>query len=246
MKNSVYRFSKGFVYKACRSSIVTLRKGLKNNEKRQGVMNPRYANFRCEKAVVVGLEDVETGERIISDRSIYDENFNYDEGVVVSTDFDEDINKVCAPGIHYFMDREAAISHYYQRRFHDYAVTCPSGIHNEWYEDGRLRRQIHYKDHKYHGKFSRWQQNGKKIEECEYVDDKRNGLRTLWWDNGKKSSMCEYVDDLRHGACISWYESGKEEMRCEYRCGKLNGLLIKWDEEGNELCRRVYFQGWKL
>jgi len=230
------------VYKACKNSLVTLRNFGKNNEGRCGVVDPRYAKFRCAEARVVLIEyfvdhdsidftrteeECRTGiihDRIKFpyDRSIYDENFVYTEDFDVSSDFDEDINKVCAPGIHYFKDREAAISYYCRKYVHDYAITDPSGIRNEWYDDGQPRRQIHYKDRKFHGKYTKWWENGKKEEECEYVDNQREGVRMRWHENGQMS------------------------LKCKYKHGKLHGRYTKWDREGNVLGRYLYFRGWKL
>ena len=67
---------------------------------------------RSNKAIVKAIENLDgtIAEGVTEVRSYYDENFVYRIGETVEVkNFDGDRNKVCAPGIHHFINREEAI-----------------------------------------------------------------------------------------------------------------------------------------
>ena len=67
---------------------------------------------RCDKAKVLEIEDIVTGEKINSVASSHDSNFIYEVGKIVKVDnFNEDRWNECASGIHFFMNRENAINY---------------------------------------------------------------------------------------------------------------------------------------
>ena len=67
---------------------------------------------RCDKAKVLDIENVETGEKIEEIESNFDSEFIYKVGEIVSVDnFDNDRWNECAPGIHFFMNKENAINY---------------------------------------------------------------------------------------------------------------------------------------
>ena len=68
---------------------------------------------RCDKAFVIEIQNIDGSnadiETICSD---HDENFVYAVGATVEvSDFDDDRWNVCAPGIHFFIDRRAALEY---------------------------------------------------------------------------------------------------------------------------------------
>ena len=65
---------------------------------------------RCDKALVLGIE-TEEGE-VEEARSIYDASFVYRTGEMVSVpNFDPNRWNECAPGIHFYINRQAAVEH---------------------------------------------------------------------------------------------------------------------------------------
>lgn len=67
---------------------------------------------RCDKAKVLDIEKIDTGEKIESTPSDYDINFIYKVGEIVKVDnFDENRWNECASGIHFFMNKENAIKY---------------------------------------------------------------------------------------------------------------------------------------
>ena len=70
------------------------------------------AKCRCDKAKVLEIENIETGEKIKETRSNYDSDFIYKVGEIVSVDnFDNNRWNECTTGIHFFINRENAINY---------------------------------------------------------------------------------------------------------------------------------------
>lgn len=93
----------GFVDRSKRA-IITL--DIPNDAKRSSAFGRKC---RCSKAVVVKIENEETGEELEEARSIFYDNFVYRVGETVSVDdFDENRWNECAPGIHFFMTEKEA------------------------------------------------------------------------------------------------------------------------------------------
>ena len=67
---------------------------------------------RCDKALVISIKDMETGEMMKEVPSDRDESFIYKVGEVVSVDdFNEDRWVECTTGIHFFMTKHEAESY---------------------------------------------------------------------------------------------------------------------------------------
>ena len=68
---------------------------------------------RCDKAYVMEIQNMD-GTRATEDtvRSDHDKNFVYTVGATVEVpDFDDNRWSECAPGIHFFIDRRAAVEY---------------------------------------------------------------------------------------------------------------------------------------
>ena len=68
---------------------------------------------RCDKAYVVEIQNAD-GTKAATEtiHSNHDENFVYTVGATVEvSDFDDDRWNECAPGIHFFIDRRAAVEY---------------------------------------------------------------------------------------------------------------------------------------
>ena len=67
---------------------------------------------RCDKAIVKEIRNIETGELVDKVCSDHDHNFIYKTGKAISVDnYDDDRWNECSAGIHFFMNRENAISY---------------------------------------------------------------------------------------------------------------------------------------
>ena len=67
---------------------------------------------RCDKAKVLDIENIETGEKINVVNSNRDSNFIYKVGEIVHVDnFDNNRWNECSAGIHFFVNKENAINY---------------------------------------------------------------------------------------------------------------------------------------
>ena len=70
------------------------------------------AKCRCDKAKVLDIEDIKTGEKVMKVSSNYNSNFIYRIGEIVTVNnFDDNRWNECSTGIHFFMNRENAINY---------------------------------------------------------------------------------------------------------------------------------------
>ena len=68
---------------------------------------------RCDKAFVVEIQNIDGSKAYVDTvKSSYDSNFAYVAGAMVEVnDFDDNRWNECAPGIHFFIDRQAAFEY---------------------------------------------------------------------------------------------------------------------------------------
>ncbi len=207
-------------YKACRNSIVMLEllEDSKTNEKRDDVVNDKYAKFRCDKAKVIDITNVKTGETMEKDLSIWNRGFDYTVGEIVKTDFNTNLNVICTVGIHYFKTKEAALSWFYRKS----SIIFPDGKWIWWYENGDKSSEGTYKDGKEDGKWIGWYKyvRGKKEYEETYKDGVLEGKWTGWHRNGQKNSEGTFKDGKMDGKWIHWYDNGNKKHEWEYCEGK--------------------------
>ena len=94
-------------YKKAGKCIVELE--ILENSKRSSATTRKC---RCDKARVISIENIETGEKVIEVSSNRDESFVYKVGEMVSVDdFNEDRWVECTTGIHFFMTKHEAESY---------------------------------------------------------------------------------------------------------------------------------------
>jgi len=142
------------VYKGCRDGlVVTLQinpNGL-NNLGRSGVVDRDHATFRCRSAMVVGIENVLTGETAEMATSQFDVRFCYRVGEMVEEpEYNAVIGIVCGKGIHFFLTEEPA-------KFHALGpIKDYTGEWEGWYDNGQRRERGCYKDGFRVGKWEWW------------------------------------------------------------------------------------------
>ena len=67
---------------------------------------------RCDKAKVLEIKDIDTGEKVEEISSTYDPEFIYKAGEIVTVDnFDDNRWNECSTGIHFFMNRENVLNY---------------------------------------------------------------------------------------------------------------------------------------
>jgi antitoxin component YwqK of YwqJK toxin-antitoxin module len=196
-----YPSDAGYVFKSCSINWIVVLKKLqdtKTNESRYNVKNSMYAKFRANKLLVVDIMHKFNDESIgkITNCSYEDKTITYKKCKTVEvSDFDENINNICTPGIHYFKSPEAAF--YYE------LINVENGICKKWYENGQLHSEGTFKGNKLNGSCKNWYRNGKLQEECTYKNGKLDGLYRQWYSNGQLKEECTYKDNNMYGLCKS-------------------------------------------
>ena len=236
------------MFKACRNSIVTLEplEDMINNEKRKDVSDPLHAKFRCDKAKVISIINVKTGEEMDQDESIYDEYFIYKKNKIVSCgNFNSHVNTVCAAGIHYFKTHEAALSWFYRNDItFNNNITFPDGKCVGWHDNGIKEYEKFFKNGKKDGEWREWWYETGRIKCREfYKNGMRNGELIDWYSNGKIKCKVFYKNGHGDGEWREWYETGRIKCIEFYKNKKRNGERVKWYETGKIKCRELYKNG---
>jgi antitoxin component YwqK of YwqJK toxin-antitoxin module len=226
---------KDCVFKSCNTNwIVTLQRTANTitNESREGIYDHDHAKFRGNEFEVVDIvnkfDPNKKTDKVINTKR----KFTYAVGTITkpANGFDENLNKICSQGIHYFKTFEP--SFYYS------LSTIPKGIYRNWYSDGRLMGEYEFHNGTKHGMYIRWHDNGYKCIKGTYIDDKEHGRRTTWYDSGIKMEDYDFICDNAHGPYISWHNTPHEQKMEQfiYDNWKITGDHKKWDIEGNLIC----------
>jgi len=230
-------------YKACRNSIIILEllNDTITNEKRKDVINDKYAKFRCDKAKVIDITNVKTGELMEGDVSIYDSEFVYSFGEIIETVFDENLDEVCTNGIHYFKTKEAALSWFYNQDDKNF----PDGKWIRWNENGEKHCEGTYKNGKHDGKWTGWHENGQKFYECAYKNGKHDGKCIYWYGNEKNQKESEVTrkDGILEGKCTCWWYNADKRSEGSYKDGKKEGKWTEWWVNGQIKSEETYKDG---
>lgn len=138
------------------------------------------------------------------------------------------------------------------------------GLCREWYSDGKLKQESHYKygikdglvqycgvdhvcivnnykDGLKHG-LQTWDFYGMKGEE-NYKDDQKDGVQLTWYDDGIKRSEENYKNGKLDGAQREWHPDGKPISVQNYKDGELDGVQYKWNGRMQLVTEIVYKQG---
>ncbi len=84
----------------------------------------------------------------------------------------------------------------------------PDGLQTYWYEGGRKRLEVTYKDGKKEGAWAEWYENGKHRAKGSYADDKPDGKLSFWYDDGKPWAIKHYAKGVEDGKWSEWDRDG--------------------------------------
>lgn len=160
------------VFKSClRKYIIVLKKchDTITNEARDSVVDKNMAKFRADILHVLLIIDLEDGSTDTTEiiNTYWDDKWIqrrtvYTVGLDVEPDsFDQNINRICSNGIHYFNSLERA--YYYDRYWVNY-----TGPHKRWHENGAIHYRGSLIDGKRSGLYEEWQEDGTLKQEWYY------------------------------------------------------------------------------
>ena len=225
-------------YKKCRDGRTAALKILGiHNEDRRDIVDKQFAKMRCSRAQVIEIYNMHDPSIKYEEAfGIYDKTFKYTVGEVVEPvdEFDEDLDKVCASGIHYFLTEEPAYYWKYEPK---------NDLYKSWHENGQMYCRCTYENGEIDGLCEIWYSNGQMHERYTYENGELDGLFESWYSNGQMYQRHEYENGEIDGLCESWYSNGQMRERCTYENGELDGLFESWFDNGLMWERCTYENG---
>ncbi len=238
MSNTNTNTNSDMCYKKCGDYIVTMKKlpDTRTNESRSNVVDRLHAKFRADKLFVLSIEHETTGEKIdkIENTFYGGRKVCYIVSHEVSVeDYDPDLDKVCAAGIHYFLSRESAF--YWNIDSKDDL----DGPYRKWYENGQKWLECTYKNGVKHGLCQIWYESGQKYMEYTYQNGFKHGDYQWWYDNGQIANKYTYQNGILHGLYLFWYENGQKWTEFTYKNGEKYGDQ-SWHRNGKKMEECTY------
>ena len=185
------------------------------NIARNNIKNALYAKYRTNKAKVIYIED-ENNKNYTRAQS-----FNYIEKsleyvvneTIVIDDYDMNLENVCAPGVHFFLNRRCA--ELYGLEWYK------NGFFQVWHDNGQIKSECSFVNGEIHGKYSAWYDNGRKLYEINYKYGVKDGIYYRWWyANDQLMEKIPYVNGVIHGHYEYWNMAGVKTQDLEYVNGK--------------------------
>jgi antitoxin component YwqK of YwqJK toxin-antitoxin module len=103
----------------------------------------------------------------------------------------------------------------------------------EYYENGRLKSETHYRFGKETGVTTYYhQQYAIKTMEVEMKSGKRNGKLTKRYFDGSTALIAYYKDDLLDGVETYYFSNGNRNLETHYTNGVKNGSVTSWYSDG--------------
>jgi antitoxin component YwqK of YwqJK toxin-antitoxin module len=205
------------------------------NEDRKDIVDKNYAKYRANKLNVVEIFSVinlSSKDYVVNSWSD-SKLLRYEIGKIVECDkFDENLDKVCSGGIHYF---KTIIPAYYH-------CAKPEKGHSkymDWYENGRQKYEINYYNGILNGFWKTWNNNdGKSLSvEGEYQCGKRIGKWIERYRGGQIKSHSIYkYEKLEYEKIVceytEYYENDQKRRQGVYENNKKVGTWSSWDSHG--------------
>lgn len=254
-----------YVYKVCNNSdgkrkwIVILHKftRTKTNEERSDVVNNNYAKFRANKLQVIKIFDMNEPTVTIDvvKNKYIDKYLEYAVNKIVHSDYyDDEINRICTGGIHYFKTIQAAY----------YYGDVPENYTGEWfefYDNGNVSKQYNFIEGHKTGEYLEWYLFGKLYLRGFYNNGQKVDKWTRTYKNGQIKSIsnygCPHIGDAPGeteektydqsgklcGKYIEWYDNKKKRLQGEYFNDQKTGKWTKWYESGNKEYEGTFMNG---
>jgi antitoxin component YwqK of YwqJK toxin-antitoxin module len=106
-------------------------------------------------------------------------------------------------------------------------------VNCEYYGNGRLKSETHYRFGKETGITTYYHQNYPvKIMEVEMKNGKRNGKLLKHYFNGNKELTAYYKEDLLDGVETYYFPDGSKKLETHYTNGIKNGPITSWYSDG--------------
>lgn len=259
------------LYKRCGRDIIIVLEYTNNtqhNEERKGIVDINFAKFRASELNVIDILNISTNERLKSfahswsnsKQSKINIKYTINEIIKPNKPFDENIQKVCASGIHYFKSIDAAFYYIYvNKNFNNYSgdwiISNPNGsIHERHeFENNKVVARYNHKGIKFES--TDWKSQTKTFYYSNGAIKTRSEFRILngikqkhgeyrqWSKNETILTIGKYTCDHKSGNWEHYFSNGGIESIGRYFCGKKIQLWKFFDENEQLVLTRYYKSG---
>lgn len=109
------------------------------------------------------------------------------------------------------------------------------GVNKKWYDNGILSSKIYYDDDKKSGYASGWHYDKGKKYEGIYREDLMDGRWVYWNENNQIQNEENYEYGLKSGVSITFYNNGQKKEESTWLNGEMHGLWNHWAQNGELL-----------
>ena len=111
-------------------------------------------------------------------------------------------------------------------------------VKREYWGEGKLKSERHYKDGKADGFLTIWHKNGRKHFKTHFKDGKKDGLAASWYPDGKKRYEKNYKNGKENGRFTIWYQNGQKHCAAfsEGRVEQYPKVAPKAEKKSITLC----------
>lgn len=186
------------------------------------IVDKIHALYRCDKALVIDIEDVYGNKYNKAKTYLYDCKqlyYNLDQ-MTIEKDYVDNVDISFRNGIQFFIDKQTA-------RLYNIA-NIEEDERKKWLQTEQ-NEAIQYRE---------WHYNGSLYVLCSYLDGKLHGDYICWSLDGKISIKCNYINGKMHGEYKSWFSTENNEkdnlsLECNYNYGKLHGEYKSFRKDGS-------------
>ena len=122
-------------------------------------------------------------------------------------------------------------------------VSCDDGIEKSYWENGKLKSELHYENEKLEGECKWYHSNGQLWRQLTYCDGLKEGHSLRWHENGQLAEDSWYKDDELDSICFTYSEKGILVGEAHYKAGVLDGPFKTWYENGQLFQDGQYAEG---
>ena len=113
-------------------------------------------------------------------------------------------------------------------------------VKKEYWDNGKLKSESHYKDGNLDGRKTDWYEDGK-VKSVGYYDNDKLEAKREFWDNSELKSEYSFKDEKLDGVKREFWDNGELKSVSNYKDGKLNGKKTEWYEDGEVKSVNYYY-----
>ncbi|MEI8278629.1 MAG: hypothetical protein WCG87_02630 [Bacteroidota bacterium] len=184
-----------------------------NFNQRQGEWKMYYANGNLKKLRTF-KDDVEIGEAIdyYDNGNIYKKTQHDEKGMVTKEESYTYRGFLDNAEIQTSADEKEYLSYYMngalERKVAFLKGHAKDGVYNIYYDNGAVKKTIHYANETQNGPYIEYYENGKIREESFYIKGVRDSTHTYFYENGKPHKRFHYSNGKTTGEYEEYYEDG--------------------------------------